>query len=36
MAKKVLNAFKRLGHAYMKGMMELYGPVINVGLHPFI
>ena len=36
MAKKVLNVFKKLGKAYMKGVMELYGPAINVGINPFI
>ena len=36
MAKKVLNVFKRLGNAYMKGVMEMYGPAINAGLCPFI
>lgn len=36
MAKKVLNVFKKLGNAYMKGVMEMYGPAINAGLHPFI
>ena len=36
MAKKVLNVFKKLGKAYMKGVMELYGPAINAGINPFI
>ena len=36
MARKVKNFVKRIGHAYMKGVLEMYGPVINAGLHPFI
>ena len=36
MARKVKNLLKRIGHAYMKGVLEMYGPAINAGLHPFI
>jgi len=36
MARKVKNFIKRVGHAYMKGVIEMYGPAINAGLHPFI
>jgi len=34
--KKVKNLLKKLGKAYMKGTMELYGPVINCRLSPLI
>ena len=34
--KKVKKLVKKIGHAYMKGVMEMYGPAINAGLHPFI
>ena len=27
MAKKVLNLFKKIGRAYMRGAMEVYGPM---------
>ena len=36
MIKKVKNSIKKLGKAYMKGVIEMYGPVINAGLNPFI
>ena len=36
MTKKVKKFVKKVGHAYMKGVMEMYGPAINAGLHPFI
>ena len=36
MARKVKNFVKRIGHAYIKGVLEMYGPAINAGLHPFI
>lgn len=36
MAKKAFNLLKKVGKAYMKGVMELYGPALNCGLHPFI
>lgn len=36
MTKKVKNFVKRVGHAYMEGVMEMYGPAINAGLIPFI
>lgn len=29
MAKKVLNLFKKIGHAYMRGVEEVYGPMYN-------
>lgn len=36
MAKKVKKFVRKVGRAYMKGIMEMYGPAINAGLHPFI
>ena len=36
MTKKVKKFVRKVGHAYMKGVMEMYGPAINAGLHPFI
>ncbi len=36
MAKKVLNLFKRLGHAYMKGVQEVYGPMFNCKYIPLL
>ena len=36
MKKRVINAFKRAGKAYLKGMCELYGPAFNCGLHPWM
>lgn len=36
MAKRIKNSIKKLGKAYMKGVMEMYGPAINAGLNPFI
>ena len=33
--KKVKKFVKKIGYAYMKGVMEMYGPAINAGLHPF-
>ena len=36
MTKKVKKFVKKVGRAYMKGVMEMYGPVINAGLLPFV
>ena len=36
MARRVKSFIKRVGKAYMKGIMEMYGPAINAGLYPFI
>ena len=36
MKRKVKNLVKKVGRAYMKGVMEMYGPAINAGLIPFI
>lgn len=36
MTKKVKKFVRKVGRAYMKGIMEMYGPAINAGLHPFI
>ena len=36
MAKKVKNFLKKLGHAYMEGFAELYGPALKHGVSPFI
>ena len=29
MAKKVLNLLKKIGRAYMRGAVEVYGPMID-------
>ena len=34
--KKVKNLIKRFGHAYVKGFYQMYGPVINCGVNPFV
>lgn len=36
MARKVKNLFKRIGRAYMKGAIELYGPMIRYKVSPLI
>lgn len=36
MVRKVKNLLKKIGRAYMRGAMELYGPVINCKLSPII
>ena len=36
MAKKVKNLLKKLGSIYMKGTMEIYRPIIESGISPFI
>ena len=36
MAKKMKNLLKRIGRAYMNGVMELYGPVIECKINPYI
>lgn len=36
MARKVKSFIKKVGKSYMRGIMEMYGPAINVGLYPFI
>lgn len=36
MARKVKNLLKRLGHAYMRGANELYGPLIRYKVSPLI
>jgi hypothetical protein len=36
MTRKVKKFVKKIGHAYMEGVMEMYGPAINAGLLPFI
>lgn len=30
--KKVTNLIKKIGKAYVKGWMEMYGPAINAGV----
>jgi len=34
--KKVKNLFKKIGRAYTKGFNQMYGPVINCGINPFL
>lgn len=36
MAKKVLNAFKKFGHAYVEFFYRMYEPGIRVGACPFL
>lgn len=36
MARKVLNVFKKIGKAYMKGALEFYKPCIDAGVNPFM
>lgn len=36
MAKKVVNLFKRLGRAYMKGATEYYKPFVDYKISPCI
>ena len=36
MAKRVKNLFKRIGRAYMKGAVELYGPMVRYRISPLI
>lgn len=36
MARRVKSFIRRVGKAYMRGIMEMYGPAINAGLYPFI
>lgn len=34
--KKVKNLFKKIGHVYVKGFNQTYGPVIKCGINPFV
>ena len=36
MARKVKNFLKRLGHAYMRGAEELYGPLVRYKISPLM
>lgn len=36
MAKKVLNIFKKIGRAYMEGATQLYGPIVECKIYPFV
>lgn len=36
MVKRVKNLFKRIGRAYMKGAIELYGPTVRYRISPLI
>ena len=36
MARKVKSFIKKLGHAYMLGVNELYGPMIRYKVSPII
>ena len=33
--KKVKNFLKKMGRAYIKGYMEMYGPAFKYGCRPF-
>lgn len=36
MARKVKNFFKKIGNTYLKGITDLYGPMIRYNIYPFI
>lgn len=36
MTKKVLNLFKKIGRAYMRGAEEYYKPFIKCNISPYI
>lgn len=36
MAKKVLNVFKKIGKAYVEGMVLYYQPMIDAKISPVI
>lgn len=34
--KQVKNLLKRIGHIYIEGFVQMYKPVIEHGINPFI
>lgn len=36
MIKKVKNLFKKMGHAYVEGVGQLYAPIIKYNVNPFV
>ena len=36
MMKRVKNFVKRIGHAYVNAVNEMYGPIIKAGLNPWM
>ena len=36
MMKKAINLLKKMGNAYINGMMEFYKPAVKYGINPFI
>lgn len=33
--KRVKNFLRKIGKAYMKSYIEMYGPAFQCGIHPF-
>lgn len=36
MIKKIKKLFKKMGHVYMDGATQLYGPMIRYNVNPFM
>ena len=34
--RKVKNLLKKVGKAYMNGVVQLYGPAINYKINPYV